>query len=98
MSWQELDAYQKSPEFQTASAPLDYIRVGEGRLFPIMRDWCLAVPGNRPTLCPNADPPADERDRQALQRYLPEIERLYREAGLLGDGQTIHWVGRETRI
>jgi hypothetical protein len=75
VSLQEMDAYQKSPQFQQANFLVDKIQLGEGRTFTIYRYWCLPVPGTQLSLCPSADPPRDERDRQALLRYLPALEQ-----------------------
>jgi nucleoside phosphorylase len=98
VSWQEMDAYQKSPAFQNANFLVDMIRLGEGRTFPIYRYWCRVVEGKEPSICPNADPPADPRDRAVLRHYLPAIERRFRDLHLVEDGQTIHWVGRQASL
>src|SRR5262249_44592170 len=74
------------------------IELGEGQHFPIYRDWCIAAPGTTPTICPNADPPADDADRRALSQYLPEISQQFRDLHLIGEDQTIHWVGRQARL
>jgi nucleoside phosphorylase len=98
ISWQEMDTYQKSPAFQNANFFVDAVILGEGRRFPIYRYWCKAVAGGTPSICPNADPPADEKDRAALLHYLPAIEQRFRGLGLVRDGQTIHWVGRQSSL
>ena len=98
VSIQEADAYQKSPAFQNANFLVDAIALGEGRRFPIYRYWCMPVVGDTPSICPNADPPEDKRDREVLRGYLPRIAKTFRELGLVKQGQTIHWVGRQARL
>jgi hypothetical protein len=98
ISWQEFDAYQKSPAFQKANFLVDAIILGEGRRFPIYRYWCNPAPGPSPSICPNADPPSDQADREALMAFLPQIEQRFRELNLVGENQTIHWVGRQARL
>jgi len=98
LSWQELDDYQRSPEFQNANRLLDEITLGEGRRFPIRRYWCKPAPGPTPSICPNADPPAEDADRKALLVYLPRIAKRFRELHLIGEQQTIHWVGRQASL
>jgi hypothetical protein len=68
---------------------IDYLKIGIDVWQPISRADCLIVDGERPTLCPDADPvmPVD---------FLPEVEVRFRELGLLKGGQTIHWVGVKT--
>ncbi len=98
VSWKEMDAYQKSPAFQNANFLVDMIQLGEGRTFPIYRYWCQPVEGNEPSICPNADPPAAPQDRAVLRQYLLAIEQRFRDLHLVGDGQTIHWVGRQASL
>lgn len=61
-----------------------------GNKFPIHNYDCLAVPGNKPSICPSAD-------RKPQTEWLPSIERRFRELRLVGDGQTIHWVGSQSK-
>jgi hypothetical protein len=98
VSWSEMDAYQNSPAFQNANCVVDEILLGEGRTFPIYRYWCKTVPGKKPSVCPNAEPPANRAERRALLAYLPGIEKMFRERGCLPEGQTIHWVGRQANL
>jgi hypothetical protein len=98
VSLEEMDALQKSLAFQNANFLVDAIRLGEGKMFPIYRYWCQPVEGDKPSLCPRAEPPRDERDRQALMEYLPKIEECYRQMGLIKETQTIHWVGRQATL
>ncbi len=98
ISWQELNAYQESATFQNSNFLVDEIILGEGLRFPIYRYWCVPVDGNKPSLCPNADPPRDEKDRQALLQYLPDIATRFRQLHLIKEGQTIHWVGRQVTL
>src|SRR5437899_5599507 len=67
-------------------------------MFPIYLYWCKPVGGNQPTLCVNADPPRNERDRQVLLGYLPQIAERFRQMHLIKEGQTIHWVGRQSTL
>jgi hypothetical protein len=98
VSWNVMDSFLKSPAFQESNYRVDYILLGENRTFPIYRNWCVPVPGSSPSLCPNADPPADEADRKVLLALLPDIEKRFRSLRLIGKGQTIHWVGRQERL
>ena len=77
MSWQEGQAYQSSPEFQNADFTVDAIVLGEGRRFPIRRSWCVPIVGSVPSICPRADPPADDAGRRFLQLLLPRIAERF---------------------
>lgn len=59
--------------------------------FPIYNFDCKAVPGSAPTICPRAD-------RKPQPEWLPQIEKRFRELNLIRDGQTIHWVGSQSRV
>jgi hypothetical protein len=98
ISAEEMDAYQESPAFQDANFLVDEILLGEGRRFPICRYWCKPVAGEVPSICPSADPPTDEADRNALLEYLPMIAERFRQLGWVQKGQTVHWVGRQARL
>src|SRR5215207_5722614 len=89
-----MDDYQKSPAFQNANLLVDLIRLGEGRTFPIYRYWGKAVQGREPSLCPNADHPADLRDRAVLLQYLPAIERLAFGCGSTVGGSKLGKMGK----
>jgi hypothetical protein len=80
------------------SAAIDYIQLGQQRIFWIYRDWCKPVQGSEPSICPNADPPADKADHAGLLSFMPAIEKRCRELNLIGVGQTIHWVGEQARL
>jgi hypothetical protein len=94
----EVDAYQKTPEFQNADFLIDAIILGNGRKFPIYRHSCKLAIGTVPTLCPKADYPTDKAERQALRGYLPDIAKAFRTRGIINENQTIHWVGRQASL
>lgn len=62
-----------------------------GNRFPIFSFDCRAVSGTTPSICPNAD-------RKPKPEWLPQIERRFRELSLVGDCQTIHWVGSQSKV
>lgn len=62
-----------------------------GNRFEIWSTDCKAVPGAVPTICPQAD-------RKPRLEWLPDIERRFRELKLVGDGETIHWVGSQSKV
>jgi len=66
--------------------PIDKIHIGAGYWPTISRADCLIVPGNEPTLCPNADPVMPVA-------LLPSVEQAFRRLGLIDAGNSIHWVG-----
>jgi hypothetical protein len=73
---------------------IDQIIIGptpaHGNRFPISTFDCIPVPGNTPSICPNAD-------RKPQPEWLPLIEKRFREMGIVCDGQTIHWVGSQSK-
>jgi nucleoside phosphorylase len=89
VSWQEMDAWQRSPEFQNANHTLDIIVLGNRARFPINRYSCKIVEGDTPTVCPNARPYLPEA-------FLPSVTGVFRR--FLKPGQTIHWVGDQLTI
>ena len=98
ISMEELVAYQKSPVYQSANFLVDSYVLGEGRHFPIYRNWCKPVAGVCPTICPCADPPISEADRRALSEFLPQIVKRFRGLHLIKKDETIHWVGRQASL
>ena len=56
VSLEEMDTYQKSPTFQNANFLVDFIRLANGKQFPVYRRDCAAVPGANPSICPSAEP------------------------------------------
>jgi len=83
------------PEAQAYGFVVDDIFLGptfaHGNVFPIISFQCKAVPGKTPSVCPKAKPSLPEE-------YLAEVECSYREVGLIGKGQTLHWVGNQETI
>lgn len=61
-----------------------------GNRFEIWSADCKAVPGTAPTICPQAD-------RKPQLKWLPLIEKRFRELKLVGEGETIHWVGSQSK-
>jgi hypothetical protein len=97
VSWQEMDAFQKSPAFQNANFLVDFIILANGRRFPIYRRDCKPVPGTKPSICPSAEPKPPVRLRPDGE-MMAVLARLFRNLHLVGDGETIHWVGRQATV
>jgi hypothetical protein len=87
-----------NPAFQDANHWIDSIQLGGGGTFDIFRHDYKIIDGNQPSLCPNFDFPKEQQDRQALLHFLPGIEEGLRKRGLIKEGQTIHWVGRQRTL
>ena len=98
VSWSQMDANQKSPAYQNSNFRVDSIRLGEGREFPVYREWCNPAPGRTPSICPNADPPTDQADRRALWNICRKSLNSFVACGFIKDDQTIHWVGRQAKL
>lgn len=97
VSWQEMDAFQKSPAFQNANFLIDFIGLANGKRFPVYRRDCKAVPGARPSICPSAEPKPPVRLRPDGE-MLVDMEKRFRDLHLVGEGETIHWVGRQSTV
>ncbi|HYV39716.1 MAG TPA: metallophosphoesterase [Gemmataceae bacterium] len=97
VSIQELDAYQKSPAFQNANFLVDYVILANGKRFPIYRRDCKAVPGTTPSICPSADPKPPVRLRPDGE-MMALMDKRFRDLHLVGDGETIHWIGRQATV
>jgi hypothetical protein len=96
VSWQEMDAYIKGP-FQDANFAVEYIVLANGRHFPVYRRDCKPVPGAKPSICPSAEPKPPVRLRPKGE-MMAGLEKRFRELHLVGDGETIHWVGRQATV
>ena len=73
---------------------LDYIMLGppgSGNGFPISSFDAKVVQGGVPSVCPSAD-------RELPEALLPTVVEVFANRGLLKPGQTIHWVGSQSRI
>ncbi len=94
VSWQEFDAWQGSPAFQNANHTVDYILLRSGKHWPIYRDDCKPSVRGLPSICPKSEPkpPVELRPDGDL---LAVMENCYRCLGVIGDGQSLHWVGRQ---
>jgi hypothetical protein len=97
VSWQEMDAYQRSPAFQNSNFLIDFIILANGGRFPVYRRDCKAVPGTTPSICPSAEPKPPVRLRPPGE-MLAGLEKRFRELRLVADGETIHWVGRQSTV
>jgi hypothetical protein len=97
VSWQEMDAFQRSPAFQNANFLVDFILLANGGRFPIYRRDCKPVPGVKPSICPSAEPRPPVRLRPDGE-MMADLEKQFRELHLVGDGETIHWVGRQATV
>src|SRR5207249_1164558 len=53
--------------------------------------------GAKPSICPSAEPKPPVRLRRDGE-MMADLEKLFRELHLVGDGETIHWVGRQTTV
>jgi hypothetical protein len=91
-----LAAAGKVPAFEAAAfgVLLDGIAIGPkggfGNWFPISDFDARIVDGDAPSICPNAD-------RRPPAAWLPTILEAFRRAGLAKPGQTIHWVGSQSK-
>lgn len=96
ISWQEMDAWQRSPAFQNANHLLDFISLANGRRFPIHRADCTPSMRPLPSICPKADPkpPVGLRPDGEM---LAVIEARYRSLCLIGDDQSLRWIGRQEK-
>jgi len=94
ISWQEFDAWHRSPTFQQANFRVDVIRLARGQQFALYRSDCKPSSAVLPSVCPKADPKLPV-ELQPDGDMLAEIDARYRSLHLIGDDQTIHWVGRE---
>jgi hypothetical protein len=94
ISWQEWDAHQRSPAFQEANWQIDMIRLAHGRTFPICRRDGMPSSRALPSICPKAEPkpPVELRPDGEMMAIL---ENCYRSLHLIGDDQSLHWVGRQ---
>lgn len=66
-------------------------RPGFGNRFPISDFDALVVDGDTPSICPKTDRPISAE-------WLPTILGVFRRAGLVKPGQTIHWVGSQSKL
>jgi hypothetical protein len=96
-SWQEMDSFLKSPAYQNANHLVDFIILANGKRFPIYRRDCKPVPGDTPSICPSAEPKPPVRLKPAGE-MIADLEKCFRQLHLIGDGETIHWVGRQATI
>ncbi len=75
---------------------VDHVLLGPtpawGNRMPIWSFDCVAVPGDKPSICPNAEP-----NRKPQPEWLHDIEKRFRSLELVGTGQTIHWVGSQSK-
>ena len=62
-----------------------------GNRFPISDFDCIAVPGNKPSICPNAD-------RKPQPEWMAQIEKRFRDLRLIRNDQTVHWVGSQSKV
>jgi hypothetical protein len=94
ISLEEMDAYQRSPAFQEANWLIDMIRLAHGRTFSVCRHDGKPSSRALPSICPKAEPkpPVELRPDGEM---LAMIEACYRSLHLIGDDQSLHWVGRE---
>ena len=76
---------------------VDAITLANGKSFDIYRSNCKAAKGNKPSICAKADPKPPVQLRPAGE-MLAEIESRFRSLKLVGDGETIHWVGRQSTV
>jgi hypothetical protein len=92
ISWQEWDAHQRSPALQEANWLIDMIRLAHGRTFPICRRDGMPSSRALPSICPKAEPkpPVELRPDGEMMAM---IEERYRSMHLIGDDQSLHWVG-----
>jgi hypothetical protein len=74
---------------------LDQINLGPrprfGNKFPISDFDAIVVEGDTPSVCPKTDRPIDVE-------WLPTILQVFRRVGLVKAGQTIHWVGSQSKL
>jgi len=74
---------------------LDQINLGPApgfaRKFPISSFDAKIVEGDVPSVCPKAD-------RKLPEEFLPQVLAVFQDHGLVGEGQTIHWVGSQSKI
>jgi hypothetical protein len=94
ISWQEMDAYQRSSVFQQANGLIDRIRLAHGGTFPIRQQDGQPSSRALPSICPRAEPkpPVELRPDGEM---LAMIEARYRSLRLIGDDESLHWVGRQ---
>lgn len=88
--------YQVNESLQWAYGELlDYVILGPapgfGNKFPISTFDAKIVAGDRPTICPKAD-------RKPPPEILPIILGVFLRVGMVKAGQTIHWVGSQSKI
>lgn len=77
---------------------LPYRRIGSiwlpgGGEFEVWSNYAIAMDYHEgySTICLSASP-------QLPQAYFPKVHGMFRDAGLLGPDQFLHWVGRQTDI
>jgi nucleoside phosphorylase len=97
VSWREMDAYQKSPAFQNSNFLVDFIILANAKRFPVFRWDCKPVPGATPSICPSAEPKPPMRLKSPGE-IMADLEKRFRDLHLVGDGETIHWVGRQATV
>jgi hypothetical protein len=87
-----LDAQQKT--IRAGNFKIDDLRLANGKQFPIFRMDCKPSTLSVPSICPGAEPklPVELRPDGDM---LSEIEARFRELCLIGEEETIHWVGRQ---
>ncbi|HBI47068.1 MAG TPA: hypothetical protein DDY78_30075 [Planctomycetales bacterium] len=56
---------------------------------PIYPASCRIIPGDAPSVCPDASPPLP-------REYLHHVEKVFREFCQIPEGCTIHWTGHES--
>jgi len=95
VSWQEMDGYMGP--FQNANFAVESIILANRRHFPVYRRDCKSVPGTKPFICPSAEPKPPVRLRPDGE-MMAGLEKRFRELRLVGDGETIHWVGRQATV
>jgi hypothetical protein len=91
-----MDAYLKGP-FQNANFLVECIILANGKRFPVYRRDCKPVPGAKPSICPSAEPKPPARLRPPGE-MMEDLEQRFRDLRLVGDEETIHWVGRQATV
>ena len=79
------------PECDVPHVVIDAITLGCGKQFPIRGRYGIGVKAASPSLCPKANP-------NLPQEFLTDVERRFKEMGLVGQDESLHWVGDQADI
>lgn len=95
LSFSEIDGRVPEDDIKKYGLLLDHIllgpRPGFGNRFPISDFDAKIVDGKKPSICPRTDRPVPPE-------FLPLILSVFQRLGYVQEGQTIHWVGNQSRI